>query len=134
MFPNIESYVEQHQQTQKNARDRHSKHYRAYALTSRNVIKNSYCCLGAILSGKSTFIHKTQVWQHLKSHYPGTMQHETPMFIKLGVLPELLGKWYFREPVASISSTGNEQVEECARGDVMLLLQERGIWGINDLL
>ena len=62
------------------------------------------------------------------------MQHETPMFIKLGVLPELLGKWYSREPVASISSTGNEQVEECACGDVMLLLQERGIWGINDLL
>ena len=56
------------------------------------------------------------------------------MFIKLGVLPELLGKWYSREPVASISSTGNEQVEECAHGDVMLLLQERGIWGINDLL
>ena len=54
------------------------------------------------------------------------------MFIKLGVLPELLGKWYSREPVAS--STGNEQVEECACGDVMLLLQERGIWGINDLL
>ena len=45
------------------------------------------------------------------------------MFIKLGVLPELLGKWYSREPVASISSTGNEQVEECACGDVMLLLR-----------
>ena len=37
--------------------------------------------------------------------------------------PELLGKWYSREPVASISSTGNEQVEECACGDVMLLLR-----------
>ena len=55
-------------------------------------------------------------------------------FIKLGVLPELLGKWYSREPVASISSTGDEQVEECGCGDVMVLLQERGIWGINDLL
>ena len=62
------------------------------------------------------------------------MQHETPMFIQLGVLPELLGKWYSREPVASISSTGSEQVEECACVDAMLLLQERGIWGINDLL
>ena len=40
------------------------------------------------------------------------------MFIKLGVLPELLGKWYSREPVASISSTGNEQVEECAHGEL----------------
>ena len=56
------------------------------------------------------------------------------MFIKLGVLPELLGKRYSREPVASISSTRNEQVEECSCVDVMLLLQERGIWGINDLL
>ena len=55
-------------------------------------------------------------------------------FVKLGVLPELLGKWYSREPVASISSTGDEQVEECACGDVMLLLQEKGIRGINDLL
>ena len=44
------------------------------------------------------------------------MQHETPMFIKL------LGKWYSREPVALISSTGNEQVEECACVDVMVLL------------
>ena len=39
----------------------------------------------------------------------------------------LLGKWYSKEPVASISSTGDEQVEECACGDVMVLLQERGI-------
>ena len=59
LFPNIESYVEQHQQTQKNAHDRHSKHYRAYVLTSRKVTKNSNCCYGAIFSGKSTFIHKS---------------------------------------------------------------------------